>query len=632
MTLSSHVDPDELIKALRDGTHDSLKSNIHTENAFASSTPYSTRYASKEAIPKFRMPIEGTPADAAAQMLRDELDLDGRPNLNLASFVGTYMERQANALMAENLSKNLSDADEYPALMAMHARCVSIIASLWNAQPNEKAIGSATVGSSEAIMLGGKAMQRRWQEKRKAAGKDISRPNILMGANAQVALEKFARYFDVEARILDVSEKSNFGLDPESVRKNIDENTIGVFVILGSTYTGHYEPVEEISKILDEYEAETGHDIPIHVDGASGGFIAPFAYAGGGQKWNFELPRVRSINTSGHKFGLVYAGLGWIIWRDQSYLPKDLVFELHYLGGTEESYTLNFSRPGGQVIGQYYNLIHLGFNGYRDIMENCLANARLLSIALEKTGWFTCVSSIHRKKTIKAAKNKVLGKGQETSADYVAGLPVVAFRFSDEFQKEYPHVKQESVSILLRAKQYIIPNYPLPPTANNIEILRVVVRESMSADLLECLIADIVAVTERLVQSDPVDLSTLQTQAHRTRVERRRNRSGKHGQQAQNKSPRWMTRVHKSITKFFLIDSFQPYSPEYEFVQWEVALESGSDIRTRAPGRKEHPGVPCSLTRGRKSGKCPPADCKHDWPIERKSCELPHGKSEGKLS
>lgn len=179
---------------------------------------------------------------------------------------------------------------------------------------------------------------------------------------------------------------------------------------------------------------------------------------------NFELPRVRSINTSGHKFGLVYAGLGWIIWRDQSYLPKDLVFELHYLGGTEESYTLNFSRPGGQVIGQYYNLIHLGFNGYRDIMENCLANARLLSIALEKTGWFTCVSSIHRKKTIKAAKNKVLGKGQETSADYVAGLPVVAFRFSDEFQKEYPHVKQESVSILLRAKQYIIPSKDDPPS------------------------------------------------------------------------------------------------------------------------------------------------------------------------
>jgi glutamate decarboxylase len=195
------------------------------------------------------------------------------------------MERQANALMAENIAKNLADADEYPALMAMHSRCVSILANLWGAQPKEKAIGSATVGSSEAIMLGGKAMQRRWQEKRRAAGKDTQHPNILMGTNAQVALEKFARYFDVEPRILDVSEKSNFALDPDMVRKNIDENTIGIFVILGSTYTGHFEPVEEVSKILDKYEEETGHDIPIHVDGASGAFIAPFTYAGAGQKW-----------------------------------------------------------------------------------------------------------------------------------------------------------------------------------------------------------------------------------------------------------------------------------------------------------------------------------------------------------
>ncbi|OKL61807.1 Glutamate decarboxylase [Talaromyces atroroseus] len=550
MTLSRHVDPDELINALRTDSESTLKSNIHTENAVASSTPYSTRYSSKEAIPKFRIPQNGAPSDVAAQLLRDELDLDGRPNLNLASFVGTYMERDANALMAENMAKNLADADEYPALMAMHARCVSIIANLWGARSNEKAIGSATVGSSEAIMLGGKAMQRRWQEKRKAAGKDISRPNILMGANAQVALEKFARYFDVEARILDVSEKSNFALDPELVRKNVDENTIGVFVILGSTYTGHYEPVEEVSKILDEYQAETGHDIPIHVDGASGGFIAPFTHAGGGQKWNFELPRVKSINTSGHKFGLVYAGLGWIIWRDQSYLPKDLIFQLHYLGGTEESYTLNFSRPGGQVIAQYYNLIHLGFNGYRDIMENCLANARLLSKALEKTGWFKCVSTIHHKKSLKTAKDTVLGSAaNETSADYVAGLPVVAFRFSDAFQKNYPHVKQESVSILLRAKQYIIPNYPLPPTANKTEILRVVVRESMSADLLERLIADIVAVTDSLVDSDPVDLSRLQTHPHQTRIERRQHRSKEHGQQAHDQPPTWMSKMGEGVHK-----------------------------------------------------------------------------------
>jgi len=422
------------------------------------------------------------------------------------------METHAEQLMFENISKNMSDADEYPAMMQMHSRCVSIIANLWGAQKSEKAIGSATTGSSEAIHLGGLAMKRRWQERRMKEGKDTSKPNIIMGANAQVALEKFARYFEVEARILPVTEASHFRLDPELVKKNIDENTIGVFVILGSTYTGHYEPVEEISNILDEYEAKTGIDIPIHVDAASGGFIAPFTHAKAGFKWNFELPRVKSINTSGHKFGLVYAGVGWIIWRDEAELPKHLVFELHYLGGTEESYTLNFSRPGAQVIAQYYNLIHLGFTGYRSIMENCMSNARLLSKSLEATGWYTCVSDIHRKKgeySFKGVDEAVFGKADETSADYNPGLPVVAFRFSDEFKKEFPHLKQETISNLLRAKQYIIPNYPLPPNEDSIEILRVVVRESMSFDLLDRLITDICVTTQNLIDSDGQDLAIL---------------------------------------------------------------------------------------------------------------------------
>ena len=375
-------------------------------------------------------------------------------------------------------------------MMDIHARCISIIANLWGAKADSKAIGTATTGSSEAIHLGGLAMKRRWQERRMAAGKDTSKPNILMGANAQVALEKFARYFEVEARILPVSKESRYRLDSDFVEKNIDENTIGVFVILGSTYTGHYEPVEEISKILDgkppslsfyllhffrgvvvlslflklEFQEKTGNDIPIHVDAASGGFIAPFTKARAGSKWDFTLPRVKSINTSGHKFGLVYAGVGWIIWRDESQLPKHLVFELHYLGGTEESYTLNFSRPGAQVIAQYYNLIHLGYNGFRDIMENALANARLLSNALEATGWYRCVSEIHRKKGqyefVKGQASQLLGAGggPESSAEYNAGLPVVAFTFTDEVKKEFPALKQVAVSNLLRAKQYIIPS------------------------------------------------------------------------------------------------------------------------------------------------------------------------------
>jgi glutamate decarboxylase len=469
------------------------------------------------------------------------------------SFVGTYMETHAEQLMFENISKNMSDADEYPAMMQIHARCVSIIAHLWGVQKGEKAIGSSTTGSSEAIHLGGLAMKRRWQEKRRKDGKDTLKPNIIMGANAQVALEKFARYFEVEARILPVSEKSNYRLDPELVKQNIDENTIGIFVILGSTYTGHYEPVEEISNILDEYEAKTGVDIPIHVDAASGGFVAPFTHAkAGGPKWNFELPRVKSINTSGHKFGLVYAGVGWIIWRDESMLPKHLVFELHYLGGTEESYTLNFSRPGAQIIAQYYNLIHLGFNGYQQIMENCMSNARLLSKSLEATGWYTCVSDIHRKKgehTFKGAKEKVLEEEDETSADYNAGLPVVAFRFSDEFKQEFPHLKQDTISNLLRAKQYIIPNYPLPPNEEKIEILRVVVRESMSFDLLDRLITDILQTTQNLISSDGQDLSIL-AKPKDTSVEKQHSGSGSHphegGQGKGGKSP-MSEGVHRTV-------------------------------------------------------------------------------------
>ncbi|PSN69047.1 glutamate decarboxylase [Corynespora cassiicola Philippines] len=527
--LARHVDPDELVETLRD--HPVHKAGRHSSRAVSHTTPYSTRYASATELSKFRIPHDGAPAETVHQLLKDELDLDGRPSLNLASFVGTYMEKEAEQLMVENLSKNMSDADEYPAMMDMHARCVSIISHLWGVQKGEKAIGSATTGSSEAIHLGGLAMKRRWQEKRMAEGKDTSKPNIIMGANAQVALEKFARYFEVEARILPVSEKSSFRLDPGLVKDNIDENTIGIFVILGSTYTGHYEPVEEISNILDEYQKKTGVDIPIHVDAASGGFIAPFTHAKAGTKWNFELPRVKSINTSGHKFGLVYAGVGWIIWRDESYLPKHLIFELHYLGGTEESYTLNFSRPGAQIIAQYYNLIHLGFTGYQNIMENTLANARLLSRALETTGWYRCVSDIHRKKGIhRYEKDAKQYDESQSSADYNAGLPVVAFTLSDEFKRDFPHVKQAAVSNLLRAKQYIIPNYPLPPSEEKTEILRVVVRETLSLDMIDRLITDICSVTEMLMKSDTLDLAAWQPTS--PSVEKQHS---SHGLEAKNK-------------------------------------------------------------------------------------------------
>ncbi|RAL65827.1 hypothetical protein DID88_005490 [Monilinia fructigena] len=432
MSLARHVDSDEIIKNLHDmHMKDAGKKHVHTKGGTSHITP----------------------------MVHQQT----LPNLNLASFVGTYMETHAEQLMFENISKNMSDADEYPAMMQMHSRCVSIIANLWGARKGEKAIGSATTGSSEAIHLGGLAMKRRWQEKREDEGKDKSKPNIIMGSNAQVALEKFARYFEVEARILPVSEKSNYRLDPELVKENIDENTIGIFVILGSTYTGHYEPVEEISKILDDYEAKTGVDIPIHVDAASGGFVAPFTHA---------KPVAQDGTSNSHESNpLIHPVTSSVLYTQVS-------------DGSSGATNPTFQTPRLRAPLSRWN---------RRIIYPQLFSARC--------------SSEH---TFKGTDAPVFSKEDETSADYNAGLPVVAFRFSDEFKKEFPHLKQETVSNLLRAKQYIIPNYPLPPNEEKTEILRVVVRESMSFDLLDRLISDICATTQTLIDSDEQDFEYIE--------------------------------------------------------------------------------------------------------------------------
>jgi len=345
-------------------------------------------------------------------------------------------------------------------------------------------------------MLGGLAMNKSWQERRKAAGKDWHNPNIIMGANAQVALEKFARYFDVECRLVPVTKEGGHVMQPKDAIKFIDENTIGIFVILGSTYTGGFENVQEMSDLLDEHEKQTGISIPIHVDAASGGFVAPFAYPG--YKWAFDVPRVHSINTSGHKYGLTYVGLGWIIWKDEAFLHKDLIFELHYLGSTEYSYTLNFSRPSAPILAQMFNFLNLGFDGYRRIAQADLANARLLSRALEGSGYYTCASDIHI-----PLEGKDLGNIDKSDAEfYRKGLPVVAFRFSDEFKQKYPHVQQVWIQNLLRAKKWIVPNYNLPPNEEKVEILRIVVRESMNADIIENVAKDIFEITEQIMKSD----------------------------------------------------------------------------------------------------------------------------------
>lgn len=473
----------------------------HDTNTKPNHYSYGGRYTA-EPIPKFELPEKGVSERVTYNILKDELALDGKPSLNLASFVHTWMPAEATRLMTETIGVNLCDQDEYPATMAIHSRCISILSNLWKApkhtnqtERQQAALGTATTGSSEAIMLGLLAAKRRWQNKRKAEGKDIHNPgpNLVFGSNVQVAIEKFARYWDVEERPVNVDQTTNYCLDAKRAMEKVDENTIAVVVILGSTYTGHYEPVEEIAKLLDEYQAKTGIDVPIHVDGASGAMVAPFVTPE--HKWSFEIPRVASINTSGHKFGMVYPGIGWIIFRSSDLVPEDLVFELHYLGSVEYSFGLNFSRPAAPMLGQMFNFIHLGKDGFTQTMEVNLQNARLLSRALEYSGLFEVVSSCH--KEVPNVPADVTG-----AARYVPSLPVVAFRFHDDVRKKHPLIQQARLQTLLRVKGWIVPNYELPPTMQKVQILRVVVRESLTENMVDMLVQDIINCTRTIIEEE----------------------------------------------------------------------------------------------------------------------------------
>ncbi|CDK25729.1 unnamed protein product [Kuraishia capsulata CBS 1993] len=530
MTLSTHIDPDVLedsVIARIEKKHQlvskfvSEKAKQVNEHSTKRSQGLLSSYRIADATTRSKYKVLDEPMDAQStyQSIHDDLTLDGRPTLNLASFVNTFVDDRARKLIMENLTKNLADNDEYPVLLEIHQRCISMLADLWHAPVGKKlggedselkaALGTATTGSSEAIMLGGLAMKKRWQANRRAAGKDISNPNILMASCAQVALEKFARYFDVEARIIPVSD-DDYLLDLTKIKQNCDENTIGIYVIVGSTFTGGFENVKKVNEILDEVERDTGVSIPIHVDGASGGFVAPFLYPE--LEWDFRVPRVCSINTSGHKFGLVSAGLGWLVFRDQTFLPSELKFELMYLGSVEESFTLNFSRPGFQVIHQYYNFLSLGKAGFYTIFDASLINARVLSYFLEESGYFRCISNLHLPVGV-----SVNSAGAKTSIDDVASLsdhaafnpalPVVSFQFTEEFSAKYPEIPQSIIATLCRARGWIIPNYPLPtqthPPAKgtNNEILRIVVRYNLTLQLLDKLMHDIIEITELLVDS-----------------------------------------------------------------------------------------------------------------------------------
>jgi glutamate decarboxylase len=425
--------------------------------------PLFSRTGTAESVPRLRLPDGPMDPDAAYQVVRDELLLDGQPRLNLATFVTTWMEPQAARLMAESVDRNLVDKDEYPQTAELERRCVHILADLWHATSPDQGdpVGTSTTGSSEAAMLAGLALLRRWRAARRTAGRAADRPNLVMGVNVQVCWEKFCRYWDVEPRYAPMEEGRRH-LTAESAIPLCDENTIGVVAILGSTQDGSYEPVAEIVDALDALAAGDGGggpDVPVHVDAASGGFVAPFLDPD--LVWDFRLPRVASINASGHKYGLVYPGLGWVIWRDQAALPDDLVFHVNYLGGQMPTVSLTFSRPGAQVTAQYFTFLRLGREGYRAVQQTSRDVAMRLASGIADLGPF-----------------RLLTDGSE--------LPVFAFDLPDPST-----FSVFDVSDGLRRRGWQVPAYSLPANLEHQAVLRIVVRNGFSHDLADLLLTDL---------------------------------------------------------------------------------------------------------------------------------------------
>lgn len=410
-------------------------------------------------LPKNELPETSSNPKVIKQLVLDELFMDGNARQNLATFCTTYIEDEVHDLMDLSIDKNMIDKDEYPQTAEIEQRCVSILANLWHSPKKEDTIGCSTTGSSEAAMLGGLALKWQWRKHREAEGKSTNKPNFVCGP-VQICWHKFARYFDVEIREIPLT-LDDLGIQPDKLNDYCDENTIGVVVTLGSTFTGIYEPVQEIAKALDMIQSEKGLDIPIHVDGASGAFIAPFIQRK--LKWDFCIPRVKSINASGHKFGMAPLGVGWVIWRTVADLPKELIFNVDYLGGQMPTFALNFSRPAGQIIAQYYNFLRLGREGYTSIQNECASTAQYLGEQLGK------IDSL------------------EILYDGHGGIPAVCYALKDESTTGF---SLYDLSDRLRMHGWQIASYPLPSNRQNITVQRILIRLGVSRDMIILLLRD----------------------------------------------------------------------------------------------------------------------------------------------
>ena len=417
--------------------------------------------AADVSIAKYRMPLGELRPDVAHALISDELILDGNARQNLATFCSTYLDTQVHQLMDASLDKNMIDKDEYPATAELEKRCVHILADLWNAPKNVNATGCSTTGSSEACMLGGLALKHKWRERMKAAGKPTDKPNLVTGP-VQVCWHKFARYFDVELREIPL-EHGRLSMTPEEVLKRVDENTIGVMPTFGVTFTCQYEPVAEVAEALDRLARDKHLDIPIHVDAASGGFVAPFIEPE--LVWDFRIPRVRSINSSGHKYGLAPLGVGWVVWREKSDLPEDLIFYVNYLGGNMATFALNFSRPGGQIVSQYYLFLRLGREGYRRIQQNAYDTAQYIGGEIKKLGPF-----------------ELFFDGSSTK-----GIPAVSWVIKDRAKPGYTLF---DLSDRLRMRGWQAAAYTMLPNISEVVVMRLLIRHGFSRDMADMLLED----------------------------------------------------------------------------------------------------------------------------------------------
>src|SRR5271170_300734 len=425
-------------------------------------------------VPKYRLSDRELRSDVAHALVRDELFLDGNARQNLATFCQTWLDPEVHQLMDLSIDKNMIDKDEYPATAELESRCVHILADLWNSPSATDTIGCSTTGSSEACMLGGLALKWKWRQRMAAAGKPTEKPNLVTGP-VQVCWHKFARYFDVELREIPL-ERGRLGMTPGEVMKRVDENTIGVMPTFGVTFTCQYEPVAEVAEVLDRLARDKHLDIPMHVDAASGGFTAPFVEPN--LVWDFRISRVRSINASGHKFGLAPLGVGWVVWRDRADLPEDLIFYVNYLGGNMPTFALNFSRPGGQIISQYYLFLRLGREGYRRIQQNGYDQAKLIGREICKLGPFEL----------------------SFDGDSRKGIPAISWVIKDGV---FPGYSLFDLSDRLRVHGWQVAAYSMPPNITDVVVMRVLIRHGFSRDMADLLLGDIRRSIEHLQQHPP---------------------------------------------------------------------------------------------------------------------------------